>query len=102
MDWGKIVDPNFWRSYKIPAFAFALVALLLLMRNVSNDLEYIYIQNTATYALGASIIAYAHSLFYSTWMNRKKGEPDLPFQAQAIFVGLHILWFLTYWLSVAK
>ncbi len=93
VNWEKILDPDFWRSFKIPAYAFALLALLLLMRNVTNSLEYSYIQNTANYALGASIISYGHFLYYTTWKNRHKDEPDLPFWAQHLAMVLHILWF---------
>ena len=94
----KIVEPDFWKAFKIPAYAFAVLALLLLMRNVNNSLEYSYIQNMANYAIGASIISYGHFLFYATWKNRKK-EPDLPFWAQGLAMVFHIGWFV-YFLKV--
>lgn len=89
----KIVQPNFWGAFKIPAFAFAFVALLLILRNTNYDLEYAFIQQVTKFAIGASIISYGHSLMYSTWRNHNKG-PDLPFFAQIAFFGLHIGWFL--------
>jgi len=30
--WEDIVAPDFWKAFKIPAFTFAVLALLLLMR----------------------------------------------------------------------
>ena len=95
----KIVEPDFWKAFKIPAYAFAVLTLLLLMRNANNSLEYSYIQNTANYAIGASIISYGHFLFYSTWKNRTN-EPDLPFWAQGLAMGFHIAWF-GYFLTVS-
>ncbi len=88
----EILHPDFWRAFKIPAYAFAVLALLLLMRNVNNSLEYSYIQNMANYAIGASIISYGHFLFYTTWKNRTN-EPDLPFLAQGLAMVFHIAWF---------
>jgi hypothetical protein len=93
VNWETIVAPEFWKAFKIPAFAFAVLALLLLMRNVNESLEYIYIQHVANYALGASIISYGHFLFHATWINRKK-EPDLPFWVQAIAMTVHVAWFI--------
>lgn len=92
VNWEKIVAPDFWKAFKIPAFAFAVLALLLLMRNVNESLEYIYIQHVSNYALGASIISYSHFLFHATWINRTK-EPDLPFWAQALAMTVHVAWF---------
>lgn len=92
VDWEKIVDPNFWKAFKIPAYAFAVLVLLLLTRNVSSDIEYAYIQRVANYAIGASIIAYGHFLFHATWTERKK-DADLPFWAQVLAMASHIAWF---------
>lgn len=98
VNWEKIVDPDFWKAFKIPAYAFAVLALLLLMRNVNNSLEYSYIQNTANYAIGASIISYGHFLFYATWKNRRN-EPDLPFPAQVLAMAIHVAWFVYFLLT---
>jgi len=92
VDWEKIADPDFWKAFKIPAYAFAVLVLLLLTRNGSSNIEYAYIQKVANYAIGASIIAYGHFLFHATWTKRRK-EADLPFLAQAIAMALHIAWF---------
>jgi hypothetical protein len=40
VNWEQIVAPDFWKAFKIPAYAFAVLVLLLLMRNVSSRLEY--------------------------------------------------------------
>lgn len=92
VEWEKIVAPDFWKAFRIPAFAFAVLALLLLMRNVNEDLEWVYVRQVANYAIGASIIAYGHFLFHATWINRKK-DIDLPFWAQALAMVIHIAWF---------
>jgi len=101
VDWEKIVAPDFWKAFKIPAYAFAVLVLLLLMRDVNHSLEYRYIQNLANYSLGASLISYGHFLSHATWMNRKK-EDDLPFWAQAIAMAFHISWFAWFLLQVIK
>jgi hypothetical protein len=88
----KIVDPKFWGAFKIPAYAFALVALLLVLRNSNSNPEFSYIQLIANYAIGASIISYCHSLTHSTWLNHKKG-PDLPLLIQIVFMSFHVTWF---------
>lgn len=88
----NIVDPKFWGAFKIPAFAFALVALLLVLRNSNNNLEFSYIQFVANYAIGASIISYCHSLTHSTWLNHKKVS-DLPLWIQIVFMNFHVFWF---------
>jgi len=97
-DWEKLLSPGFWGAFRIPAFAFGMVALLLLFRNVSESLEFIYIQRVATYALGASVISYGHYLFYSTWVKRRVNERDLPFWAQGLAVAIHLAWFGYYFL----
>ena len=97
----KILNPNFWKSFRIPACSFAVLALLLLMRNVNNASEYVYIQKLANYTIGASIISYGHFLFWATWKNHKK-ELDLPFWAQFIAMLLHISWFIFFVLSINK
>jgi len=99
VNWEKIAEPNFWKSFKIPACSFAVLALLLLMRNVNNGFEYGYIQKMANYTIGASIISYGHFLFYATWKNLKK-ESDLPFWAQIIAMMFHISWFIFFLLSL--
>ena len=96
-DWGKILEPGFWGTFRIPAFAFGMVALLLLFRNVTESLEVTYIQRVATYALGASVISFGHYQFYSTWTKRE-GESDLPFWAIGVAVLLHPVWFIYYFL----
>ena len=85
----KIVQPNFWGAFKIPAFAFAIIALLLILRDTNNNIEYTYIQLITRYAIGASIISYCHSLMYSTWKNHNK-NPNLPFFVQILFIIFHI------------
>jgi hypothetical protein len=87
-----IVQPNFWGAFKIPAFAFAIIALLLILRDTNSNIEYPYIQLTTKYAIGASIISYCHSLMHSTWENHNKG-PDLPFKFQILFMVFHVFWF---------
>lgn len=99
VDWEKISDIDFWKAFKIPAYAFAVLALLLLTRNVSSNIEYAYIQKVANYAIGASIIAYGHFLFHATWIKRKK-EADLPLCAQAFAMTSHIAWFVFLLLQV--
>lgn len=93
VDWEKIADPDFWKAFKIPAYAFAVLVLLLLMRNVSSNLEYGYIQKVANYAIGTSIISYGHFLFHATWKKRKE-DTDLPFWAQTLAMAFHIAWFV--------
>ena len=97
VNWETIVDPDFWKAFRIPAYAFALLVLLLLMRNVTSNIEYEYIQKVANYAIGASIISYGHFLFYATWRNRTK-EHDLPFWAQTFAMAIHVAWFV--WLLI--
>jgi len=91
--WYKIVAPDFWKAFRIPAIAFAVLALLLLMRNVNEGLEFCYIRQVANYTIGASIISYGHFLFHATWRKRKN-EPDLPFWAQALAMAFHVAWFI--------
>ena len=93
VDWEKLLSPAFWGSYRIPAAAFGMVALLLLFRNVSESLEFIYIQQMANYALGATIISYGHHIFYSNWTKRHTPDPDLPFWAQGLAMAIHLAWF---------
>lgn len=93
VDWEKIVAPDFWKAFRIPAFAFAVLALLLLMRNVNESLEWVYIRQVANYTIGASVISYGHFLFHATWINRKK-DTDLPFWAQALAMTVHVAWFI--------
>jgi hypothetical protein len=88
----KVVESEFWKNFRIPAFAFALIALLLLMRNTNDVVEWIYIQETANFALGACIISYGHWLMRKTWESRTE-EPDLPFWAQFIALAVHVGWF---------
>ena len=88
----QVFSPDFWKAFRIPASAFAVLALMLLMRNVNAVNEYEYIRSIANFTIGASVIAYGHYLFHATWINRKK-EPDLPFWGQGIAWVLHILWF---------
>ena len=101
MDWGKILAPGFWKSFKIPAAAFAVLALLMLMRNVNSSLEYQYIQKLANYAIGASVVSYGHFLFHATWTNRNK-EEDLPFWAQILAMVVHIAWFAWFLTQVVE
>lgn len=101
LNWEKIVAPDFWKAFKVPAYAFALLVLLLLMRNINNDLEYVYIQKLANYAVGASIISYGHFLFHATWRNRRQ-EEDLPFWAQTLAMLIHIAWFVWFLVQVGK
>jgi hypothetical protein len=101
VNWEKIVAPDFWKAFKIPAYAFALLVLLLLMRNINNNLEYVYIQKLANYAIGTSIISYGHFLFHATWLNRRK-EEDLPFWAQTLAMLIHIAWFVWFLVQVAE
>jgi hypothetical protein len=101
LNWEKIVAPDFWKAFKIPAYTFAVLVLFLLMRNVSNNLEYVYIQKLANYAVGTSIISYGHFLFHSTWKNRKN-ESDLPFWAQTLAMVIHIAWFAWFLVQVTK
>lgn len=102
VDWEKLGSPGFWGSFKIPAFAFAVVALILLFRNTAEGAEFIYAQMVANYALGASIISYGHQLFYSTWRNRYPEERDLPWWAQISAMILHLLWFFWYFLPAVS
>ena len=95
VDWEKIAAPDFWKAFRIPAFAFAVLVLLLILRDLNSSVEYQYIQQLANYAIGASVISYGHYLFHATWVNRKKDD-DLPFWAQAIAMAFHIAWF--FWL----
>lgn len=95
-DLEKILNPEFWKSFRIPAAAFAVLVVLLIFRDVDNALEYAFIQKVASYAIGASVIAYGHFLFHATWVERK-GEKDLPFLAQIIAMAFHALlfaWFI--------
>jgi len=92
MEIEKIADPKFWGAFKIPAYAFAVISLLLVLRDVNNSLEYSYIQHVANYAIGASIVSYCHSLTHSTWINHEKG-PDLPLWLQTVFMIFHVVWF---------
>lgn len=101
VDWEKVVAPDFWKAFKIPAFAFAVLVLLLLMRNVNSAVEYAYIQNIANYAIGASVISYGHFLFHATWRKRTK-EDDLPFWAQILAMLIHIVWFAWFLWQTAK
>jgi len=101
VNWDKIVAPDFWKAFKIPACAFAVLVLLLLMRNVNSSLEYGYIQKLANYAIGASVISYGHFLFHVTWRNRKK-EDDLPFWAQTLAMVIHIAWFVWFLMQASK
>jgi hypothetical protein len=88
----KLLDPKFWGSFKIPGFAFGVISLFLLMRNVNAPLEFVYIKNLANFAVGASIISYGHSLIYSTWMNLEKGK-DLPLWVQISAIIIYAFWF---------
>ena len=97
-DWGKILEPGFWGTFRIPAFAFGVAALLLLFRNVSEGVEFIYIQRVATYALGASVISFGHYQCYSTWTKRRAPDRDLPFWGIGLAIASHLLWFGYYFL----
>ncbi|ABW66379.1 hypothetical protein [Desulfosudis oleivorans] len=92
MEYEKILNPDFWKAFKIPGYALAVLLLLLLMRDINNGLEYIYIQKVANFAIGASIISYGHSMLHSTWVNRRK-EMDLPFWPQLLALTIHAVWF---------
>lgn len=94
-NWEKVVESDFWKTFKIPAFAFAMVALLLVMRNARDVIEWLFIQETVNFAIGASVIAYGHSLIQKTWQNRTD-EPDLPFWAQFIALAIHVGWFVRF------
>ena len=93
VDWEQIVAPDFWKAFRIPACAFAVLVLLLILRDLNSSVEYQYIRQLANYAIGASVISYGHYLFHATWINRKKDD-DLPFLAQAIAMAFHIAWFV--------
>ena len=99
VDWEKIAAPDFWKAFKIPAYAFAVLVLLLLTRNVNSNIEYGYIQKVANYAIGASIISYGHFLFQATWTKRK-GDVDLPFLAQTLAMAIHVGWFVFFLIQV--
>ena len=88
----KIANPKFWGAFKIPAYAFAVIALLIVLRNTGSSIEYAYIQHTANFAIGACIISYCHSLTHSAWINHSRG-PDLPLWLQVVFMLLHVIWF---------
>lgn len=93
MEWEKILNPAFWGTFRVPAVAFGMVALLLLFRNLTESGEFMFIQRVATYALGASVISYGHYQCYSTWTKRRKPDPDLPFWAVCLAVLTHLGWF---------
>jgi hypothetical protein len=70
---GKIVNPDFWKSFRIPACGFALLTILLLFRNATESREFTYIQHVASYTLGACIIEYGH-FFVSLHLDKPPGR----------------------------
>ena len=100
MNWDKIINSDFWRSFRIPACGFALLIVLLLFRNATEGREFTYIQHVANYILGACLVSYGHFLFHTTWIKRR-GEPDLPFWAQFLAMIFHCAWFVVFLMSVA-
>jgi len=89
---GQFTDLRNWGAFKIPVFGFAFVVALLSFRNIGMEIEYIIIVRFTVWALGASVISYGHSIFYSTHCNRT-GESDLPMLGQIFALSVHVIWF---------
>ena len=91
-DASQFTDLAKWGAFKIPVLGFAFVLALLTLRDVHSDIEYLTIVRFTTWALGASVISYGHSLLHSTYRNRRQA-PDLPFAAQWVALIFHVIWF---------
>jgi hypothetical protein len=89
---GQFTDLKKWGAFKVPVFGFVFVLALLTFRNVGIEIEYIYIVRFTSWALGASIISYAHSLAYSTHLTLTQAK-DLPCWAQISAIAIHVVWF---------
>jgi hypothetical protein len=92
LDWTAITNPDHWKAFRIPAFSFATLALLMITRNASVPEEMVFNQLVAKYAIGTSIISYGHFLFHATWCNISNAK-DLPIWAQVLAMFFHCVWF---------
>lgn len=95
----SVYDISKWGAFKVAAISVACIALLLAFRDATNPGEMIFIQSLVKFTLGSAVIAYAHSLAYTTYMFSTDDAKDLPILVQVFFMVLHVCWFI-FWFII--
>ena len=83
-----------WGPFHIPAVGIMIITLVILGSAVINIERAVFLQKVIIWVLGAGIIAYGHSLAYSTqrlWQGTK--FKDLSPWAQGMAMVAHFVWF---------